>query len=342
MSNKQQYQIEELPDLMIGLTKAYKYQNVPLLDYVWEVANHFLPDYVETDQGMMSAESIAPALFVNRYFERNLSIRERYERAKKIGICNTSFEDYSNDHKKYRRLDDSFKEKFLTNEDLQNTINAFHLDISKFWYLLLFIYDFIEDLGINTPNFKKTTLEDFSCFYANLLSCTSITLRENNKKRYITEREDTISIIQIALQYFINTYSEIVHNKQNDRSTMLKKLKEIGMRGFIENNLPLNFIFSERDSLDISHKKWKFTDMFLFFLKNRKAYSIPNKKVKVSKDKMMFISRLIYTVGYDNKRYNNEYDSECNKNRMLSNLLRRYKKEKFPSVIAKNYNVISL
>jgi hypothetical protein len=56
---------------------------------------------------------------------------------------------------------------------------------------------------------------------------------------------------------------------------------------------------------------------------------------------MMLVSRLIYTVGYDGKRYNEEYDSEGNKNRMLSNLLRRYKNEKFPSVIANNYNVVS-
>ena len=36
-----------------------------------------------------------------------------------------------------------------------------------------------------------------------------------------------------------------------------------------------------------------------------------------------------------------EYDSEGNKNRMLSNLLRRYKNEKFTSVIANNYMVVS-
>ena len=55
----------------------------------------------------------------------------------------------------YRKLDDSFKEKFLTNEDLQNTIEAFGLDVSKFWYLLLFVYDFIEDIGTNAPLIRQ-------------------------------------------------------------------------------------------------------------------------------------------------------------------------------------------
>ena len=72
-------------------------------------------------------------------------------------------------------------------------------------------------------------------------------------------------------------------------------------------------------------------------MKDRKA-SVPKDSIyNVSKDKMMFISRLIYTVGYDTKRYNEEYDSEGNKNRMLSNLLRRYMKEEFPTVTGRHY-----
>ena len=242
--------------------------------------------------------------------------------------------------REYRKLDDSFKEKFLTNEDLQNTIEAYKLDISKFWYLLLFVYDFIEDIGTNAPALNKSALEDFSSFHANLLEATSITLKKNGKKSYAVEREDTIRIIQAALQHFINTYSDIIHSEQ-DREVMIKQLKDIGLEGFIRNDLSSKISFTDKFSLDISYKKWKFTDMFLFFIERRKATTIPNKKVKVSKDKMMLVSRLIYTVGYDGKRYNEEYDSEGNKNRMLSNLLRRYKNEEFPSVIANNYMVVS-
>lgn len=91
--------------------------------------------------------------------------------------------------------------------------------------------------------------------------------------------------------------------------------------------------------LDISYKKWKFTEMFQFFLEDKKAdkSKVLDKRAKVSTDKWMFISRLIYTVGYDGKRYNEEYDEDGNKNRMLSNLLRRYSKEEFPTVIGHYY-----
>ena len=38
------YQIEELPDLKVAWHESYKCFNEPLLEYVWEVANQFLPD----------------------------------------------------------------------------------------------------------------------------------------------------------------------------------------------------------------------------------------------------------------------------------------------------------
>lgn len=320
--------IEELPDLKIAWHESYKCLDVPLLEYVWIIANKFLPAYEDV--------SAAPAIFANRYTERNLTIEERYERAKEMKLFKGTLEKYK--ETSYRKLDDSFKEKFLTNEDLQNTIEAFGLDVGKFWYLLLFVHDFIEDIGTNAPLLGKSVLEDFSDFHINLLEATSITLKKNNRKSYATEREGTIRIIQAVLQHFVKTYSDIVHG---DKETMIEQLNNIGLDGFIQNGLLSKISFEEKFSLDISYKKWKFTDMFQFFLENRKATIKPKTRMKVSKDKMMFISRLIYTVGYDGKRYNEEYDADGKPNRMLSNLLRRYRNEKFPSVIANNYMVQS-
>ena len=166
------YQIEELPDLKVAWHESYKCLAEPLLEYVWEVANHFLPDNEDV--------STAPAIFANRYAERNLSVEERYERSKEMKTFKGTLEEYKK--REYRKLDDSFKEKFLTNEDLQNTIEAYKLDVSKFWYLLLFVYDFIEDIGTNAPALNKSVLEDFSYFHTNLSEATSITLKKNNKK----------------------------------------------------------------------------------------------------------------------------------------------------------------
>ena len=302
--------IEELPDINLTIEDYYEYQDVELLDYVYEVANHFLPNI----DGLPSK---APAVFCERYHERNLSIEERYERHKKFYIFNLSFDDYLKYHSDEKPLKSNFMERYLNNRELQDTIEAFGLDVSKLWYLLLFVHDYIEDIGNNSPAIGKSTLQDFNDFTNKLSEATSITLKKDNRKSYAVEREDTIRIIQAALQHYI----KIVNSEE--------------LNGTLDSH-PLNF--KDKSFLDISYKKWKFAEIFLHFLKDRKATVPKNSIYNVSKDKMLFISRLIYTVEYDGKRYNEEYDSEGNKNRMLSNLLRRYMKEEFPPVIGLHYN----
>jgi len=179
------------------------------------------------------------------------------------------------------------------------------------------VHDYIEDIGNNSPAIGKSTLQDFNDFANKLSEATSITLKKDNRKSYAVEREDTIRIIKAALQHYI----KIVNSGE--------------LNGTLDSH-PLNF--KDKSFLDISYKKWKFAEIFLHFLKDRKATVPKNSIYNVSKDKMLFISRLIYTVEYDGKRYNEEYDSEGNKNRMLSNLLRRYMKEEFPPVIGLHYN----
>lgn len=321
--------IEELPDLGENIEEYYEYHGVPLLDYVCEVANRFLPNLQQEHM----TESKAPAIFSNRYFESKLSIEERYQRHKEFYISNETMEDYLK--RDYRELDDSFKEKFLTNEDLQNTIEAFGLDVSKFWYLLLFVYDYIEDIGKNAPTLGKTVLEDINDLTTKLSEATSITLKKDNRKSYATESENTINFINAASQYYVKTYNSII-NADIAREEKLQQLKDIGLDGFINGYTSFDL---KGSYLDTSYQKWKFAEMFQFFLEDKKAdkSKVLDKRAKVSTDKWMFISRLIYTVGYDGKRYNEEYDEDGNKNRMLSNLLRRYSKEEFPTVIGHYY-----
>lgn len=322
-------EIEELPDLKENIEDYYEYHGVSLLDYVYDITNKFIPNLEQEHM----IESKAPAIFSNRYFESKLSIEERYQRHKEFYLSNGTFEDYLKHNSDYRKLDTSFKEKFLTNEDLQNTIEAFGLDVSKFWYLLLFVYDYIEDIGKNAPTLGKTIIEDINELNSKLSEATDLILKKDNRKSYATESENTINFINAASQYYVKTYNSIV-NADSTREDKLQQLKDIGLDNFINGYTTFDL---KGGYLDISYKKWKFAEMFLYFLEDKKAVTIPNKKEKVSKDKMIFISRLIYTVGYDGKRYNEEYDEEGNKNRMLSNLLRRYSKEEFPTVIGHYY-----
>lgn len=311
--------IEELPDIRQTIEDYDNYQDIELLDYVWEVADRFLPNI----DGVMSK---APAIFCERYHQRYLPIEERYERHKNFYLSNISFDDYLKTDNK--PLKSNFKERYLNNECLQNTISAFGLDVSKLWYLLLFVHDYIEDLGNNSPAIGKSTLQDFNDFAEKLSEATSIILKKSNRKSYTVEKEDTIKIIQVAIQHYIKSYNEIINCGDVERLNEINS-SIVGDACFIN--------FKDRSYLDISYKKWKFAEIFLYFLKERKAIVPKNSIYNVSKDKMLFISRLIYTVGYDGKRYNESHDNEGNPNRMLSNLLRRYMKEDFPMLTAGHY-----
>ena len=246
---------------------------------------------------------------------------------------NQSFEEYTKD--KYYKLDTSFKDKFLNNKDLQNTIEAFGLDVSKFWYLLLFVYDYIEDFSTNAPKPQNDTLSEFNVFNVKLEKATEIVLKKNGRKSYETDREDIMKLIKIALDYFVNSYNAIMETDYTIEK-QLEQLEKLGLDNYI-NHRTTPIDWKQERTLDISYKKWYFAKMFLFFLENRKAKTLSHVKEKVSKDKMMFVSRLIYTVGYHGKEYNEEYDDNGNKNRMLSNLLRKYAKEKFPTIVPKYY-----
>lgn len=310
--------IKELPDLKIGWWESYKCLDEPLLEYVWEVANHFV-----SYEGDIS---IAPAKFVNRYITSKLTPEENVLRLKEMGI-DKSLDDFIAPN--FKKMDMSFKDRFLENEDLQNTIKAFGLDVSKLWYLLLFVHDYIEDFGTNAPSLKKSEVQDIDDFVDNLSDSTGIILINEGKKNFDTSEKNTIEFIQLALDYYIKTYNDII-NQNLAPKDKLKLLKDIGLNHFLEHGQAIDF--ENQRTLEITFKKWKFADMFQYFLKDRKAdkKNISNINVKVSADKMMFISRLIYTVGYDGKRYNEEYDPDGNKNRKLSNLLRKYRNEDFP------------
>ena len=51
----------------------------------------------------------------------------------------------------------SFKyEAFLDNEDIIATLEGYELDVEKFWFALLYIYDITTDFGINAADASKT------------------------------------------------------------------------------------------------------------------------------------------------------------------------------------------
>ncbi len=326
--------IEELHDLKVNHWYDFdKYHEEPLLDYVWQVANEFLPTVIE-DAGVLD-DSKAPAIFANRYFESKLSIEERYIRFKEIHPnLNCTFEEYANNRKNEKLLDASFKDKFLSCEELLNTIEAFGLDISKFWYLLLFVHDYVEDICTDSPKPCESQLDLVKEFSNKLSEATCISIKAESSKSYTTTDKDVIHVVKAALNYFINAYYDTVNNTGEEA---LQKIKNMGLKGFILGDTSFNP--HEKRTLGKTYKEWKFAEIFQFFLEDKKAKTDRSQgnNMFVSKDKLLFISRLLYVVGYEGKDYYDEYNKDANKNRKLSNVLRKYSNTDFPPAIPKIY-----
>jgi hypothetical protein len=108
-----------LQELEKGDKTAYYYSPeycVPLLDYVEILAEEYNPVTQEDMEcGYLVTKGVGTFLY--RYFDG--------------------------------RIDKSFKQKFIDNKVVQETITALGYDVDKFWYLLLFVFDYSNGMCIN-------------------------------------------------------------------------------------------------------------------------------------------------------------------------------------------------
>lgn len=314
----------------------YKYYELPQLEYVLEVARWLVPDYDPTDDSY-SPFPLAVADFAERYINSKLTLDERYEREiennKNFHVCK---DDYIMRIKSEQKLDVSFERKYLEAEELQDTIAAFNLDVSKFWYLLVFIKDYIEDRMTDAPTLDTSTFEDYDNFLVAMEEATEIRINGCNRKKYSTNNKDTLELIKRALSHYAQTYNNLLNENPKD---LKEKLNELGGRIMSIGIGNVNTINHDiKETKDISYKKVMFSRIIQRFLKSRKAIIPKNTPYKISKDKMLFTSRLIYIVGYASEYYYKATDKDGKSNTSLSNLLRKYNNLKLDKLAGRIYH----
>ena len=328
--------IQELPDYKAKRSEYDKYLDEPLLDYVWKIADKFFPDY----DGEDFCTSRTPVIFANRYIVSKLTDEEKYARYLEIypsATLDSAKEYYSSQ----TEIDTSFKDKFLKSKEVLNTIKAFNLDLDKFWYLLLFVNDLVEDCCIDAPGHGQSEVEKANEMAKKILESTEVISKRNGRKHYETNDEYTLSILKSSVKFFIKTYNEIIENSKN-REEFNARLKELGIDRTINDGVPIKF--EEKITLEKSHKTRLFAEFFQYFLKDLKA----DKKLmgirttsEDSTDKLLFISRLTYIVGLQEEEYYKRYmlneEEKYVDNRKLSNLLSRYRNKPLPHKTGRIY-----
>lgn len=270
-------------------TDKYVGQEEELLEYVTVIADKFHPDMeIQEDGSSVLLPSQSPYQFMQRYNAGKLNV----------------FFNYDN----YMRNDNI--------DSIQAIIKALGIDSDKFWYLLLFISDYVSGKALNTWKFNDTSKGEITKFiemvrlneadfndaigFSHKLPMT-LSLQVKGK-RLIIDNPNTIS--------FMAAFCEEV----------LAEVSEHGL--FNQARFEPNG-YNTSDSVQI----WLFTQMLLYFFE---AYpQFDNQRGKsgdTPKSKLLFISKLVYfTKLTRNEAYNDNDDN-------IKKIIKQYKDTKINTI----------
>lgn len=271
------------------------YYNYPLLEYVQQIANKIYPCFFypffdpATGQplGIMKTLSYGADIFAKRYFDGEIDL--------------------------------SFKEKYETANAMLATIEGFGIDKDKFWYLILFLKDFVDGFAyggelIDTPIME---IEKIIQFLRNQEECEYIQI-QTNKNKHKTQNKKTIDAL-------INCLTSGIEQ--------IKQIKEYNQGGAA--------MKEDLTRRNIGLKQYFFTHYMLRFLQpykppcEAKETSNNKKSEEICYEKLILVSRIIYVINYTNKKddlsfYNvtTEKKGKYIKSDKLKDCLRKYEKEK--------------
>ena len=279
------------------LSKAYL-ENESLLQYMIEVANHFLPQYnppescydEETGEEFYRKSSYTRSLYPDQFVKRFFN--------GKVNIENDRQNDYLNE------------------EDLIRCVKYYGLDVSAFWYLCLFIGDYVN--GFSTENTRQIS---------------NFPLKELNKLK--------TGFSKIGI-----THDEALNNVEIEHNAELS-LKIEGERGHISikdpkilallkliiddiskpENILSSFLsvkFDKQYSMPQTHKLYIFHKYLSWFLKDKvKDPNCKDKPWNISKD--FLISQMAYIAGVvdDRSRYFEVSVNYKNDRNRISDILRK-------------------
>jgi len=221
------------------------------LDYIKEYGEHFYPD---VSTGYWEEEQL--------YFQTNIhSMFEARLNTEKI-----------QHHFTY--------DGFINNEDIQNSLLALGLDIDKFWFLLLFIYDYVSTSQTDGFEHAEWPHEKANNFMKELAQALSEgkkveleLLIEGQKRHCHLESPEALSIISNSYKPFENTRSFI-------RRQFTRDLQSATIAICTFNEIANNFFKTIMPTLELH----------------------PQTPLNYTKNISVIISRLVYFTGLTNNK----------------------------------------
>ena len=257
-------------------TDCYSAADDNQLEYMRAVADKVNPDFIfEADGNAVPVDSQAPFIFMRRYNRRQLYGRLSYE---------------------------EYMRRSITNEEtIQDIIHALGIDSEKFWYLLLFAYDYVVGCTQNTVALKHSPIEELGEFIAYV---------ESNEQTC-----DTFNGVRHGKPMALTLGKEGQHKLVITNPVTISLIASICKEALP--SLPVNSLLNsakideENVSKSMSVRIWLFAEMFRCFFDRYPQFKNRRKSGDtVTKSTLMLISKLVYFVGLsDNEDYNTDSEN---------------------------------
>ena len=181
--------------------------------------------------------------------------------------------------------------------DIQDTLKAFGLDSSKFWYLCLFIKWKVDWECESARVFPKEPLEKLKNLQAEFEKLNFV----KHRGKYVTSKSGTLTFKVEGSRAFTIDDGEtlaILNKIINDY------LITTPTKGYLLHD-------SEKVDLSIATKMYLFNKYLTWFIAPLKA----DRKIHACKDKSLLVSRMLYILGVYNQDGEDEERNEDNENK---------------------------
>ena len=241
------------------LEETYFPKGIKLLEYMEEVAVLYVPDDDidhETGEQYIYGTTALP-LFIRRYNQNKL-------------YGNFTYEDY------------------IANEDIQNTLKGLGIDIDKFWFLLLFIFDYTCGTCLDGMKATGIGIEQLTKF----AKAIADNHKEINQFGVSFKKPITISVkVEGKHQIVIDNANAIGYLA----TTIINNLKEIEEHPWMQSQqVSISTHVEEKESIQIYLFYKMFNDFFNLSPYNKQFNVRQKKGSTISLSKTLLISRLIF------------------------------------------------
>lgn len=266
----------------------YNKEEDSLLEYVINIANEFAPDIVIDNGVPYKCDSQAPLIFKRRYNNGKLNVYFRYE--------------------------DYIKANSNNNENIIDIIKALKIDPEKFWYLLLFISDYVCGSTMNTLKCNATPKQEIEQL---------IDFIEQNEES-VNRFKGVIAKQEMKLTLHVKGRTLNINNP-NTLSAIAVFCRQA--LSSIEENSLLNISTTTESNLASTKQIGLFAEMFLCFFKLYPQFTSKRKTGNnTTKSTLRLISKLVYMTRLTT---NDNYDSD---DENIKGIIKLFRKQKLNTI----------